>query len=141
MNQILIIYPVFALVGLTFGIAIWMGVLRFSAVIKGDLSAKYYKYNRGDKVPGYLAKVSQNFDNLLELPILFYVASIFIYVIQQTDFVFLLLAWLYVITRFVHSFIHTSYNKVSHRMIPFISSSVILAGIWIKMLIHILIMN
>ena len=82
-NQITIIYPVFALAFLTFAVASWMGRLRFAAVKRGDLSARYYRLNRGGEVPEYLAKVSQNYDNLLELPILFYVVSVLLYVTNQ----------------------------------------------------------
>jgi len=40
MEQLAIIYPIFALVLLTFGIGIWLGKLRFSAVKNGDLNPR-----------------------------------------------------------------------------------------------------
>lgn len=39
MQHNMILYPLFALVALTFGIAIWMLELRFTSVINGDLNS------------------------------------------------------------------------------------------------------
>ena len=50
-EQDAIIYPVFALVTLTFVIAIWMGKLRVEAIKRGDLNPRYYELNRGGKLP------------------------------------------------------------------------------------------
>jgi hypothetical protein len=47
-EQEAIIYPVFALVTLTFVIAIWMGKLRVEAIKRGDLNPRYYELNRGE---------------------------------------------------------------------------------------------
>ncbi len=41
MEQATIFFPVFALVFLTFGIGLWLGKLRFTAVKKGDLNRNY----------------------------------------------------------------------------------------------------
>ena len=131
MEPTLILYPVFALAALTFGIAFWLGKLRFVAVKRGDLSPKYYSYNRGGKMPDYLARVSQNYDNLLELPVLFYVVVILIYITNTVDIAQLILAWLFVASRFVHSYIHTTSNHLRNRMRSFLFGSGVLMGMWV----------
>jgi hypothetical protein len=133
MKAIAIFYPVFALVALTFFIALWMARLRFVAVKRGDISRNYYKLNRDGEMPEYLAKVSRNFQNLLEIPILFYLAALMIFVTQHTDGIFVGLAWLYVLSRYIHSCIHTTYNNVRHRMLPFIGGSLVLMAIWLRL--------
>ena len=130
MEQTAILWPVFALVFLTFGIGIWLGKLRFLAVKKGDLNPRYYELNRGGKVPAYLAKVSHNYDNLLALPILFYVITTLLLVTAKVEIAQLVLAWLFVVSRYVHSYIHTTYNNVRHRMRAFTLGAVILIGMW-----------
>ena len=130
MHQITIIYPLFALVVLTFFVALWMGRLRFAAVKRGDLNVRYYRLNRGDEVPEYLAKVSQNYDNLLELPILFYVVTVLLYVTDRVEFAQLILAWLFVASRYVHSYIHTTSNQLRHRMWAFMTGVFALIGMW-----------
>jgi hypothetical protein len=69
--------------------------------------------------------------NLLELPMLFYVASLMFYVTGRVDAVVLAVAWLYVAVRAVHSVIHLTYNNVRHRLIPFALSNFVLIAYWL----------
>jgi hypothetical protein len=131
MEHSLILFPVVALVALTFGIALWMGKLRFLAVRRGDLSPRYYELNRGGKVPDYLAKVSQNYDNLLELPILFYVLGCLLYVTDKVEPAQLVMAWLFVGSRYVHSYIHTTTNTLKSRMRVFLFGALLLMVMWL----------
>lgn len=130
MEQDSILLPVFALAALTFGVGIWLGKLRFAAVRRGDLNPSYYELNRGGKVPDYLAKVSHNYDNLLALPILFYVISIMLFVTAKVEVAQIAMAWVFVVSRCVHSYIHTTYNNVRHRMRAFMLGVVILISMW-----------
>lgn len=135
MQQALILYPPFALVILTFGIALWMLRLRFRAVRNRELNPKYFRLNRGGKEPEQLAQVTQNYDNLLEMPILFYAVCIASLAAQQVDTVLLSLAWVYVGARLIHSYIHTTYNYLLHRMSVFLFSTACLAAMWIYLAI------
>ncbi len=128
-----ILYPVFALAALTFFVSLWMARLRFKAVKQGDLDPRYYTLNRGWETPEYLVKVSRNFNNLLEIPLLFYVVALLIYITKHVDLLNVTLAWLYVGTRYVHTMIHTTYNKVLHRMLPFLLGAIILIAIWVRL--------
>ena len=130
MEQIAIFLPVFALVALTFGIGLWLGKLRFAAVRRGDLNPRYYELNRGGKLPDYLAKVSNNFDNLLALPLLFYVLAIMLFVTEKVEVSQIVLAWLFVASRYVHSYIHTTSNHVKHRMRAFLPGVALLIIMW-----------
>ena len=130
MTQTAILFPVFALVFLTFFIGFRLAILRFSVVKKGELNPRYYELNRGAKVPDYLLKVSNNYDNLLALPILFYVVSILLLVTNRVEIIQLTLAWVFVISRYIHSYIHTTYNNVLHRMVAFMLGVVSLISMW-----------
>lgn len=130
MKQYLILFPVFALAALTFGIGIWLARLRFAAVKRGDLSPRYFAINRGGEVPEYLAKVNNNYNNLLELPVLFYVATILLYVSDRVELAQLILAWIFVASRYVHSYIHTTYNNVRHRLRTFMLGVIALISMW-----------
>ena len=137
MNPEFILFPVFALAALTFGMAIWMGRLRFAAVKRGDLNPRYFELNRGGKVPEHLAQVANNYRNLLELPLLFYTASAFLYIADRVDLSYVVLAWLYVSTRYVHSFIHATNNNVRHRSFVFIAGCILLMVIWLRFIFQI----
>lgn len=73
---------------------------------------------------------SDNFMNLFELPVLFYVLILTLYVAHLADMPHLVLAWLYVALRALHSFIHVTYNRVVHRFYVFAMSSVVLWIMW-----------
>lgn len=130
MDQQLILFPILALVLLTFGIGAVLLKLRFSAVIKGKISAKYFKLYRGEDVPDSLLKVSHNFSNLLEIPVLFYVICILLLVTNKVELAQLILAWIFVGSRYVHSYIHTTSNRLMKRMQVFLFGAVSLIIMW-----------
>lgn len=130
MNTYAILQPVILLVGLTFAITIWMGVLRFRAVGKKQLPTSYFKHNRGAKVPDQLMAVTQNFENLLETPILFYAVVAFLIQANLVTQSVVTLAWIYVGLRFLHSLIHTTYNHILHRFLVYLSSLIVIGILW-----------
>lgn len=138
MPQKLILYPIFVMILLTFAMGIWMLVFRFRAVKERAVNPAYFLLNRGGKLPDYLAKVTQNFHNLLEMPPLFYTACLMVYVTQHTDLITLLLAWFFVIARCGHSFIHATYNNLRHRRWAFLVSIALLGALWIRLFIQLL---
>ena len=74
-----------------------------------------------------------NFRNLFELPIMFYVATLTIYAAGLICVPHLILAWGYVIARYAHSFIHCTSNVVMHRFYAFLTSCVLLVCIWLML--------
>ena len=74
-----------------------------------------------------------NFRNLFELPIMFYVATLTIYAAGLICMPHLILAWGYVVARYVHSFIHCTSNVVMHRFYAFLTSCVLLVCIWLML--------
>ena len=138
MEQNAILYPVVSLVFLTFGIGIWLGKLRFAAVKNGDLNPSYYALNRGGKIPDYLAKVNNNYDNLLALPILFYLISILLFLTNHLEVAQVIMAWVFVGSRYVHSYIHTTYNDVRHRARTFLFGLMVLIIMWALFLVRML---
>ena len=83
--QATLLLPVAGMVFLTVGIALWMLKLRYKAVLEDGVSAKYFKLNRGAKLPEYLVRVTQHYENLFETPVLFYVAILLILVLEIND--------------------------------------------------------
>jgi hypothetical protein len=79
------------------------------------------------------AASSDNFINLFEMPVLFYVALLLSLNLMLPDMTMVLLAWVFVILRGVHSFIHTTYNTVIHRFAVFVASSLVLLGMWVRL--------
>lgn len=79
------------------------------------------------------ASAADNFSNLFELPILFYTAILLTLILMVQDGILVILAWSFVISRYLHSFVHVSYNRVMHRFSVFIFSSFVLLAYWIRL--------
>lgn len=79
------------------------------------------------------AQASDNYHSQFEAPLLFYVAIMLTLMLMVQDYVIVLLAWTYVGLRYVHSFIHITYNRVLHRFAVFVFSSIVLAALWFRL--------
>jgi hypothetical protein len=77
-------------------------------------------------------KAADNYKNLFEMPVLFYVLSIILMLISKNlSPALLYMAWAYVALRYWHSFVHVGYNKVMTRFKIFLASSLVLLVMWI----------
>lgn len=125
------ILPVLALVLLTFLVTLRMGYTRIMGIKRGEIHPRYFKLLQGEVPPNHLRQVERAYGNLLEMPILFYLVSVLCIVLNLTGDTMVILAWLYVGLRYVHSFIHLTYNNTIHRFLAFISSTVVLVVMWV----------
>lgn len=132
-NQIL--FPMLALVGLTFSVLLMIPVARFRAAFAGKVTANDFALGESARVPPETQLPNRNYMNLLELPVLFYVACLTLYVTKTADDTALIIAWVYVALRAVHSTIHLSYNNVFHRLAVFATSNVVLSVLWLRLLL------
>ena len=127
-----IFFPVAALVALTFAVLLIIPYARFRAAFRGEVKAKDFRYGESANVPGPVALPNRNLMNLLELPLLFYVVCIALYVTRTVDGLAITLAWTYVGLRAAHSAVHLTYNNVFHRLAVFAASNVVLLVIWMR---------
>src|ERR671939_109256 len=114
MSAARILYPVIALAALTFVVLLRIPYARFRAAARGQVTVADFRYGESANVPGDVSLPNRNLMNLLELPLLFYVGCLALYVTDTVDTVGVVLAWAYVALRIVHSFIHLTYNNVFH---------------------------
>ncbi len=124
--------PVVTLVLLTLAVLVYTGYKRFSAGFAGRVRGHDFRYGENANVPPDVAVANRNFMNLLEAPVLFYTFCIAAYVTHQVGSWALALAWLYVALRFVHTFIHLTYNKILHRFSSYAASNAVLLAMWLK---------
>ena len=129
-----ILFPMIALAALTFAVLLLIPVRRFRAGFAGQIRDDDFKYGESARVPPEVSIPNRNMMNLLELPLLFYVACLTYLVIERVDGPALTLAWLYVALRIAHSAIHVTYNRVRHRLIAFALSNVVLVMFWTNLI-------
>jgi hypothetical protein len=120
-------------------LALWTGVVlfltggrRFLAVRAGRVSRQAFRLGESGEVPVDVAVFNRNLMNLLEMPLLFYVACLAYYVTRKVDLGVTVLAWSYVALRLVHSGIHLTSNRVGPRLAVFAVSNVVLMTLWIR---------
>jgi hypothetical protein len=132
MNQVGILYPVAALAALTFAVLLLIPFQRFKAAGQKRVVADDFKLGESTNVPPEVSIPNRNYMNLLELPVLFYVVCLAIFVTQATTPRAIAFAWAYVGLRALHSLVHLTYNKVFHRLILFALSNVALITLWVQ---------
>lgn len=131
MPQDLIFAPMGVLALVTFTVLGLIPARRFRAAFAGQVTADDFRFGESPAVPGHVSIPNRNYMNLLELPMLFYVAGLMYFVAGEVDTAALTLAWTYVALRAAHSLIHLTYNNVFHRLTVFGISNLVLMGFWL----------
>jgi hypothetical protein len=75
-------------------------------------------------------QVGYAFSNQFELPVLFYVLTILEYVTHNAGVVFVVLAWVFVLFRYLQAFVHVTSNAIRVRGAFFAVSAIALAVMW-----------
>lgn len=129
-----VLFPAFALMGLTMIMIFRLGLARFGAVRSGSIDARFFRLYRGYEEPEQLAVQSRHVVNLFEAPVLFYVISITAFVTQLQGTLILTVAWSFVVLRFLHSYVHLTSNNVLLRFRIYAISMLVLLAMWVIVL-------
>lgn len=125
-----IFLPMAVLALWTMHVLLLVPIARFKAAGKGLVEAEDFRYGESARVPDSVRLPNRNFMNLLEVPVLFYVAGFIAFLSGHIDNLMLGLAWVYVVLRIAHSLVHVSYNRVMHRLTLFAISNVVVSVMW-----------
>ncbi len=131
-QKALMILPMIGMVLLTVIVSIRLIQLRYRAVLQDGVNPAYFKLNKGAKLPDYLVKVTQHYENLFETPLLFYVGVLLVLVLNQVDTLYIILAWAFLFSRIAHAYIHIGNNKIRLRRNSFLLSYLIIIILWIR---------
>ncbi len=135
MDPITILYPGFAMFSLTFGVVATLGYNRYRAIRHREVSIRYYRlYNEGEQTER-LQQLGRHVQNHFEVPPLFYIALLFTFAAGTVSVLQVGLAWAYVGSRCIHSWIHLGKNDVTKRFIVFVTSGIILGALWFSIFI------
>ena len=114
MNRNLIFAPVLLQVLLTLTVYVFLVSAKVRAMKTGLVDmARRALYD--DAWPEGVMKINNNIRNQFELPVLFYVVSIALWILDAVGIVVLAAAWLFVVSRIVHAYVHIVPNYVPHR--------------------------
>lgn len=77
-------------------------------------------------------QAADNFRNLFEVPVLFYVLVAVALATHQIPSWLVAGGWAFVVLRVIHSVIQCTYNRVMHRLVAFLSGFALLVALWIS---------
>ena len=132
-----VLLPLFLEVILTFTLLFWLAPLRARDFSWGvtrpeDIALREPNWSQRSLQVGY------SYANQFELPVLFYVLTILAWVTRHADLIFVVLAWVFVIFRYLQAYVHVTSNQVRLRGAFFGVSALVLAIMWIIYIVEIL---
>jgi hypothetical protein len=137
MSILWVLLPLFVEVALTFVLLFWSGVERVGSVRRKEVHIRDIAL-RQPNWPQKATQVTNAFENQLQLPVLFYVLVILALFTGKASIVFVVLAWLFVLSRIVHAAIHVSHNNVPRRFWAYATGAIVLALMWLLFALQIL---
>lgn len=132
-----VLLPLFVQVLLTFVLFGWMAYYRVTLLNKGDVHPRNVAL-REPNWPPHVLQVSNAAHNQLEIPVLFYVLTILSIITHHADFLFVVLAWIFVLVRIAHAYVHVTSNRISVRGPVFGLGLMVLMVMWLIFIVRIL---
>jgi hypothetical protein len=106
-----------------------LGIRRSALVKAGKIDPEQFRENRGE--PAESLVVRNSIANQFELPVLFYAVSIILFVTQADNLPAVILAWIFVASRYAHAMVHVTSNQLRYRSPLFLLGFLALLGMWI----------
>jgi len=134
-----ILWPTFALVALIFIVWFVLFVKRFGHMRRNPPRAE--DIATGEAAMRYFTPVemsANNLRNLFEMPVLYLALVPLLLITHHANHLQVLLAWIFVALRALHSFIHIGPKKVMPRFMVYLASCIVLSAMWIGFAIDML---
>ncbi|MBE0353322.1 MAPEG family protein [Pseudoalteromonas lipolytica] len=129
-----LIVAMFTQVLLTFIIMFIMGKRRFRAAKQKTIEMKDFLTMELEKAGSDVRVADRNFINQFEMPVLFFTACLTALQLNAVGYMFVALAWVYVLLRVLHSYIHLTSNTLKVRYYSFVISSLVMLSMWVVIL-------
>ncbi|MFZ5690240.1 MAG: MAPEG family protein [Pseudomonadota bacterium] len=136
MSVQMILLPLFAQVLLTIALGLHMAVRRRQAFAQGtrwqDIAAREPNWPK-DAIVAHNAYLNQ-----FEIPVLFYVLTILALITKQADLLFVIMAWIFVVMRYLQAAVFVTTNHVPIRGAFFGIGVLVLVIMWVIYIVRIL---
>lgn len=130
MDTRLIYWPAVAMVALTCAVWVRLYVVRIGEMRRERIDPQSIASSAQAAARLRDTRASDNFRNLFELPVLFYIAVVVAAATGQVGALTLSLAWVFVFLCLAHSAIHCGYNRVMHRFSVYFAGALVLWALW-----------
>ena len=127
-----VIGPMVALAALTAFVWLLMVLLRNYAILSGLSSVAYYVDYKSRIPEEWIERPARTFNNLMQVPTLFYVVCILMLVSGHIDRAQVALAWAFLAARVAHACVYIALNHVPTRFGCWVASCIALGVIWVR---------
>ncbi|CDZ44799.1 MAPEG family protein [Neorhizobium galegae] len=123
------LWPMIAHAALVFFLYWLLSRQRFEAVQAGSAEAGHFRESREE--PPESRAVHNNLKNQFELPVLFYAVCLVLYVSTADNGGTVALAWVFVLSRYAHSYVHLTNNRLRYRRPLFMAGFFAVMAMWV----------
>ena len=134
----MILAPLFVLVLMTFVLGFWLPIRGVPMLRRGEVRAQDVDL-RQPNWPRAVQQINNSYTSQFELPVLFYVLTILAILSKHADLLFVVMAWIFVLSRIAHAYVHTTSNNLRLRGPFFGIGAVVLALMWLIFIIRFII--
>lgn len=133
----MILAPLFVLVLFTCVMGFWIPVSSVPLLRRGEVQAQDVNL-RQLNWPRPVQQINNSYTSQFELPVLFYVLTILAIITKHADLLFVVMAWLFVLARLAHGYVHVTSNDINTRGPVFGVGFVVLALMWLIFMVRIM---
>ena len=127
------LWPMVAHAALVFFLYLLLSIKRAQAVKAGSIDAGDFRENRQEPPESLL--INNNIKNQFELPVLFHAACLALYVSTADNIGTVALSWVFVLSRYLHSYIHLTSNRLRYRRPAFMLGFFSLIALWLWLVV------
>lgn len=129
--------PVFVQVALVFALMFRMGGERLAALKAGETRLDRIALGQ-PQWPDRAIQAANAFNNQFQLPLLYGVLVALLMVTRMTDFVFVVMGWVFVLLRVGHAAVHVTSNDVPLRFRLYLAGALVLMAMWALFAVRVL---
>lgn len=122
--------PVIAMIAITLLAWLRLYQLRFAEMARRKIDPQSIALSAQKDAGLSDTRGADNFNNQMQLPVLFYAAVLVAHATGQGSALFVQLAWAFVALRLVHALIQWTYNRVVHRFVAYALGALVLWSMW-----------
>lgn len=111
-------------------LALYMFRSRVRAITSGEVPPKYFKTYTGQTPAEKTLVIGRHYDNQFQVPLLFFAGGTLHIVLNTTNTTTVIIAWLFALSRLLHSFVHLGSNMLQKRVAAFAIGWLMIVLLW-----------
>lgn len=129
-----LIYPMAFYVFAMWALAVTMFLSRVRAIQENKAMYKYFRTFMGEGPSERVMVIGRHYDNQFQVPILFLITGTLHYSLGMVNLATVILAWIFVLSRAGHSWVHLGKNKLQDRVRFFALGWMAVLLLWIQLI-------